>query len=100
MSLQLAQEGITICIITFRELKRLRKVVTKISNRGRIARFLLHDADIEILIACTASIKVVYDKIGVWSFLIPKLILILLTVHDRLNSPWTIVVLLHGSRIN
>ena len=30
---------------------------------------LLHDADIETLMACTASIKAVYDKLGVRSFL-------------------------------
>ena len=56
-----------------RELKRLQKVVTKISNRGRIARFLLHDADIDALTACAASIKAVHDKLGVRSCSIPAL---------------------------
>ncbi|KAF8557899.1 kinase-like protein [Imleria badia] len=47
-----------------RELHKLQKVVTKVSSRGPVARFLLHDADIEAITACTTSIKAVYDKLG------------------------------------
>ncbi|KAF8557843.1 hypothetical protein OG21DRAFT_1504813 [Imleria badia] len=50
-----------------RELHKLQKVVTKVSSRGPVARFLLHDADIEAITACTTSIKAVYDKLGVRS---------------------------------
>ena len=57
----------------FRELNNLREVVTKISRRGRFARFLLHDADIQAITACTTSIKAVYDKLGVGSHSIPGL---------------------------
>lgn len=47
--------------------------MTKISSRNRFARFLLHDADIQAITACTTSIKAVYDKLEVRSYSIPGL---------------------------
>ena len=57
-----------------RELNKLQKVVTKISNRGPVARFLLHDADIEAIAACISSIKAVHDLIAVRSSSTPGLL--------------------------
>ena len=47
--------------------------MTKISSRGPISRFFLHDGDIRAITACTASIKEIYDKLGVRSSSIPGL---------------------------
>jgi len=69
----------------FRELNNLREVVTKISSRGRFARFLLHDADVQVIMTCTTSIKAIYDEIGVRS--IQYLDLISLMVQNRSRSP-------------
>ncbi|KAG6382129.1 hypothetical protein JVT61DRAFT_772 [Boletus reticuloceps] len=46
-----------------RELNNLQKLVIKVSSRSRIAGFLLHDADVQTITACTTSIKTVYDKL-------------------------------------
>ncbi|KAG9312308.1 hypothetical protein JVU11DRAFT_7619 [Chiua virens] len=48
-----------------RELENVQKVVMKISSRGSILRFFLHDADVQAITACTASIKAAYTKIEV-----------------------------------
>ncbi|KAF8438392.1 P-loop containing nucleoside triphosphate hydrolase protein [Boletus edulis BED1] len=48
-----------------RELNNLQRVVIKIVARSRIAGILLYDADIQVITTCTASIKAVYDKLGI-----------------------------------
>ncbi|KAG8220498.1 P-loop containing nucleoside triphosphate hydrolase protein [Butyriboletus roseoflavus] len=50
-----------------RELNNLQTVVTKIEERGHVARFFLQDMDIQVITACTTSIKEVYDILEVRS---------------------------------
>ena len=72
----------------FRELKNLRGAVKKISTRSPTTRFVLNDADMQAIMACTAAVRAIYDKLEVRLSLVPGLFF--LTMGDRSGSPWTI----------
>jgi len=48
-----------------KELRNLQNVVKKISTRNAVSRFFLHDADIQVISACTTAIRAIYDKLEV-----------------------------------
>ncbi|KAF8124286.1 P-loop containing nucleoside triphosphate hydrolase protein [Boletus edulis] len=48
-----------------RDLINLEKAVTSISGRDGSARFFLHEADLQTITVCTASIKAVYHKLDI-----------------------------------
>ena len=70
---------------SFRELENLRNVVEKISTRSLITRFILNDADIQAITACTAAARAIYDKLEVRLSLVPGLFF--LTMQYRSGSP-------------
>ena len=81
---------------SFRELRNLQNVVKKISTRTPIIRFILSDADMQAITACTAVVRAVYDKLEVRPSLVPGLSF--LTMQNRSGSPWTIFRLPRVSR--
>ena len=50
---------------SLRELENLQNVVKTISTRNTATRFFLHDADIQVITACTTAIRAIYDKLEV-----------------------------------